>query len=157
MWLESGAPGMVLAVVRGDASLVRGYGETERGNHHVPDGDTLLRINSITKVFATEVLASLAAEGKISLTDTLQRFAGDKKVPMFGNEPITLLELATHTAALPREMGSAPEGANPRTWPTKEVRWAWLSTYALSWAPGTIASYSNIGFDLLADALEADI
>jgi len=155
MWMESGAPGMVLVVVRGDASLVRGYGETERGNHHEPDGDTLLRLNSITKVFTTEVLASLAAEGKVSLTDTLQRFAGDKKVPAYGKEPITLLELATYTAALPREIGSVPDGTNPRAWPTKEFRWAWLSKYTLSWAPGTDASYSNIGFDLLADALEA--
>jgi D-alanyl-D-alanine-carboxypeptidase/D-alanyl-D-alanine-endopeptidase len=155
MWMESGAPGMVLVAVRGDAGLVRGYGETERGNHHEPDGDTLLRLNSITKVFTTEVLASLAAEGKLSLTDSLQRFAGDRTVPRFGNGPITLLELATHTAALPREMGSAPEGTNPRAWPTKEVRWAWLPKYTLPWAPGTIASYSNIGFDFLADALEA--
>src|SRR5215471_10790115 len=79
MWMESGAPGMVLVVVRGDADLVRGYGETERGNHHEPSGDTLLRLNSITKVFTAEVLASLAAGGKLSLTDTLQRFAGDKQ------------------------------------------------------------------------------
>jgi D-alanyl-D-alanine-carboxypeptidase/D-alanyl-D-alanine-endopeptidase len=79
-----------------------------------PTGDTLLRLNSITKVFTTEVLASLASEGKLSLNDTLQRFSGDKKAPSFGNQPITLLELATDTAALPREMGSVPEGAIPR-------------------------------------------
>jgi serine-type D-Ala-D-Ala carboxypeptidase/endopeptidase len=155
MWMESGAPGMVLVVERGDASLVRGYGETERGNHHEPDGTSLLRLNSITKVFTTEVLASLAADGKLSLTGTLQRFAAGRTVPAFANKPITLLDLATHTAALPREMGSAPEGTNPRAWPTRDIRWAWLSKYTLSWAPGTIASYSNIGFDFLADALEA--
>jgi D-alanyl-D-alanine-carboxypeptidase/D-alanyl-D-alanine-endopeptidase len=154
LWMESGAPGMVLVVVRGDAGIVRGFGETERGNHREPNGNSLLRLNSITKVFATEVLASLAAEGKVSLTDTLQYFAGGKTVPAFGNAPITLLDLATHTAALPREMGSAPEGANPRAWPTRDDRWAWLPGYKLPWAPGTIASYSNVGFDLLADALE---
>lgn len=154
MFLASGAPGMVLVVVRGDHMLVRGYGETEKGNKRAPDGASLLRLNSITKVFATEVLASLAADGKLALTDPLQRFAGDAKVPTFGTRSITLLDLATHSAALPREMGDAPEGANPRAWPTREDRRKWLPAYTLPWAPGTIAAYSNVGFDLLADAME---
>jgi len=65
MFMTSGAPGMVLVVVRGDRSLVLGYGETEKGNKQTPDGNSLLRLNSITKVFTTEVLVSLAAEGKL--------------------------------------------------------------------------------------------
>jgi serine-type D-Ala-D-Ala carboxypeptidase/endopeptidase len=31
MFVNSGAPGMVLVIVRGDRSLVLGYGETEEG------------------------------------------------------------------------------------------------------------------------------
>ena len=154
MFLDSGAPGMVLVVLRGDHTLVRGYGETEKGNKHTPDGTSLLRLNSITKVFTTEVLVSLAAEGKLALTDPLHRFAGAATVPAFGARAITLLDLATHSAALPREMGNAPEGANPRAWPTRDDRWKWLPSYTLPWAPGTIAAYSNVGFDLLADAIE---
>jgi D-alanyl-D-alanine-carboxypeptidase/D-alanyl-D-alanine-endopeptidase len=154
LFLDSGAPGMVLVIVRGDATLVRGYGETEKGNKHTPDGTSLLRLNSITKVFTTEVLVSLAAEGKLALTDPLQRFAGATEVPAFGTRPITLLDLATHSAGLPREMGDVPEGVNPRAWPTREDRWKWLPGYKLPWAPGTIAAYSNVGFDLLSDAIE---
>src|ERR1700704_5563128 len=37
-WLSSGAPGLVLAVVRGDESLVLGFGETRPGNKVEPDG-----------------------------------------------------------------------------------------------------------------------
>lgn len=154
MFGESGAPGMVLVVVRGDSSIVLGYGEMKKGNKQKPDGDSLIRLNSITKVFTTEVLASLVAEGKLRLTDKLQRDAGDMKTPAFGDRPITLMDLATHSAALPREMGDAPDGAAPRTWPTRADRWAWLAKYKLPWAPGTIAAYSNVGFDLLADAIE---
>ena len=154
MFMNSGAPGMVLVVVHGGHSLVLGYGETEKGNKRAPDGNSLLRLNSITKLFATEVLVSLAAEGKLRLTDPLQRYAGKAKVPAFGTRPITLLDLATHSAALPREMGEAPPEAPPRTWPTREDRWKWLSGIKLPWAPGSIAAYSNIGFDLLADAIE---
>lgn len=154
MFIDSGAPGMVLVIVRGDRSVVLGYGETEKGNGRAPDGKSLLRLNSITKVFTTEVLVSLAADGKLRLTGALQRYAGDVKVPMFGAHPITLLDLATHSAALPREMAGAPPDVNPRAWPTHADRWKWLPSYTLPWAPGTIASYSNVGFDLLADAIE---
>src|ERR1700761_4227707 len=69
MFMESGAPGMVLVVEHNGATLIRGYGETEKGNNHEPDGNTLLRLNSITKVFAGEMLVSLAADGKLALTD----------------------------------------------------------------------------------------
>jgi D-alanyl-D-alanine-carboxypeptidase/D-alanyl-D-alanine-endopeptidase len=152
MFHDSGAPGMVLVIMRGDATLMRFYGETEKGNHRSPDGTSLLRLNSVTKVFTTEVVAALAAEGRLSLTDPLQRFAGNVKVPRFNQRPITLLDLATHSAALPREMGDPPQGMNPRAWPTFKDRWDWLPGYTLPWAPGTVAAYSNVGFDLLADA-----
>ncbi len=135
MFVNSGAPGMVLVIVRGGRSLVLGYGETEKGNKHTPDGNSLFRLNSITKVFATELLVSLAAEGKLSITDPLQHYAGKTKVPAFGTRPITLLDLATYSAALPREMGDAPEGVFSRAWPTREDRWKWLPSYKLPGHP----------------------
>ena len=46
--------------MRGDRSLVLRYGETEKSNKQTPDGNSLLRLNSITKVFTTEVLAQPA-------------------------------------------------------------------------------------------------
>jgi len=87
MFAESGAPGMVLAVVRGESSVVLGYGETERGNGQAPDGRSLFPVNSIAKVFATEVLASLTAKGRVRLTDTLQQHAGGMHVPPAGTAP----------------------------------------------------------------------
>jgi serine-type D-Ala-D-Ala carboxypeptidase/endopeptidase len=155
MFMESHAPGMVLVAVRGSEPIIRGYGETAPGSKKEPDGNALVRLNSITKVFATEALGTLAVERKLALTDALQTYLHDVHVPDFNGQPMTLLDLATHTAALPREMGEAPRGAPPRTWPTFTDRMKWLATYQLPWAPGTIASYSNVGFDLLADALAA--
>ncbi len=104
---------MVLVVVRGDGTLIRGYGETEKGNGHTPDGTSLLRLNSITKVFTTEVLVALAAEGKLALTDPLQRFAGDAKVPQFAARPITLLDLATHSGGVAARDGRRPRRRQP--------------------------------------------
>lgn len=38
-------------------------------------------------------------------------------------------------------------------WPTREQRWKYLSTAKLKAAPCSQAAYSNLAFDLLADAL----
>jgi D-alanyl-D-alanine-carboxypeptidase/D-alanyl-D-alanine-endopeptidase len=154
MFMESHAPGMILVAIQGDDQIVRGYGETTSGNKQEPNGDSLFRLNSVTKVFTTEALVSLVVDGKLRLTDPLQRFGADAKVPEFEGHKITLLDLATHSGALPREMGEAPPGAGARNWPTRADRWKWLPGYRLPWEPGSIAAYSNIGFDLLADAIE---
>jgi len=161
MWLSSGAPGLVLGAVDGNDTIVVGYGhvrppgEQPRQPNPEPDGRTLIRLGSVSKAFAGELLASLVIEGRVRLTDPLQQFVpANVAVPKFGGRSITLLDLATHSAGLPREMGYAPDGTPPFTWPTRADRFAWLSKQSLGWAPGSVAAYSNIGFDLLGDALE---
>jgi D-alanyl-D-alanine-carboxypeptidase/D-alanyl-D-alanine-endopeptidase len=155
MFIESGAVGMVLAVVQGDDEVVVGYGETAEGNDQMPDGKTLLRLGSNSKAFAGGLLGALAASGEVSLTDPLQRFAPEGiTVPHFDGRTITLLDLATHAAALPRELPlDPPPNAPPFAWPTAADRFAWLADYTLPWAPGSVAAYSNVGFDLLSAAL----
>jgi serine-type D-Ala-D-Ala carboxypeptidase/endopeptidase len=155
MFLESGATGMVLAVVHGDDHMVVGLGETAQGSGREPDGKSLVRLGSISKALAGELLGGLAAEGRLSLTDPLSRYAPDRvHVPEFDGRAITLLDLATHSAALPRELPmAAPAGTAPFAWPTAADRFAWLTGQELPWAPGSIAAYSNLGFDLLGAAL----
>jgi serine-type D-Ala-D-Ala carboxypeptidase/endopeptidase len=155
MFMESGATGMVLAVVHGDDDLVVGFGETAKGSGQEPDGTTLVRLGSISKALAGELLGGLAADGRLSLTDPLQHYAPvGAHVPDLDGRPITLLDLATHTAALPREMPVAPpSGAAPFAWPTTADRYDWLAEQKLPWAPGSVAAYSNVGFDLLGAAL----
>ena len=154
MFLSSGAPGMVVALVRGPENLVLGLGETTKGNSQEPNGRSLFRIGSISKAMAGELLAELVAEGKLRLSDPLQRFAPEgKTVPSVGGQAITLLDLATHSAGLPRELESVPEGRMSLTWATKEELWNYLGSAKLLWPPATAAAYSNVGFQLLGDAM----
>ena len=44
-------PAFVIGVIRNGETVVRGYGEIAKGSGKEPDGDTLMRIGSITKVF----------------------------------------------------------------------------------------------------------
>jgi serine-type D-Ala-D-Ala carboxypeptidase/endopeptidase len=153
MFMESGPTGMVLAVIKGDNDLVVGFGETANGSGKEPDGKTLLRLGSISKAMAGELLGGLAAAGRLSLTEPLQSYApAGVPVPEVGGRPITMLDLATHAAALPRELPS-PAGAAAFAWPTTAHRFDWLADQKLPWAPGRAVAYSNVGFDLLGAAL----
>jgi D-alanyl-D-alanine-carboxypeptidase/D-alanyl-D-alanine-endopeptidase len=119
----------------------------------LPDGETLVRLQSISKLFASSLLASLAAEGRVKLTDPLQRYApGGARVPQAPDAPpITLLNLATHTAGLSRNLPTGEDELSE----TAADRWAWLTRQRRLPPPGRFAHYSNYGFDLLGDALAA--
>jgi D-alanyl-D-alanine-carboxypeptidase/D-alanyl-D-alanine-endopeptidase len=152
---QSAATGMVLVVVRNRDVMIQSYGETFPGSGERPNANSLVRLCSISKVLAADLLMQLAKENKLALTDPLQRFAPpDAIVPKSaGGTPITLRDLATHTAGLPREVGAYPEETPHFTFPDQTYRWTWLPKRRLISRPGTVALYSNIGFDLLGDAL----
>jgi D-alanyl-D-alanine-carboxypeptidase/D-alanyl-D-alanine-endopeptidase len=152
---QSAATGMVLVVVRNQEVMIKSYGETSPGSRVRPDSNSLIRLCSISKVLAADLLMKLANEGKVALTDPLQRFAPPNAiVPKgAGGTEITLRDLATHTAGLPREVSSYPAKTPHFTFPDETFRWTWLPKQRLLTRPGTAALYSNIGFDLLGDAL----
>jgi len=148
--------GLTLVVVDGNRTWQRYLGETHYGNHTPPQSDTLIRIASLSKLFTGEMLVSLAADGRLSPNDPLQKYApAGVAVPQGGKgQVIRLINLATHTSGLPREMpGERPADAPVFSWPTTGQRWQWLAQGRLNAVPGTRAAYSNLAFDFLADAL----
>jgi len=150
----SGATGMAMVVIDGNQRVFRSFGETRPGNNVRPQLDSVVRIASLSKLMTSEMLVKLLDQGRVRLDDPLSKYAPPgARVPTYQGTPITLVNLATHTSALPREQ---PGGAAVRpvfVWPTREQRWNWLATAKLKSAPGTQAAYSNLAFDLLADAL----
>jgi D-alanyl-D-alanine-carboxypeptidase/D-alanyl-D-alanine-endopeptidase len=152
---QSAMTGMVLVVVRNGEVAIKGYGETAPGSGRTPDATSEIRLCSISKVFAGDLLTRLSTAGTVSLTDPLERYAPRQvKVPRGpGDTPITLEDLATHTSGLPREVLPSPAKAPHFTFPGHAARWAWLPKQTLRFPPGTTALYSNAGFDLLGDAL----
>jgi D-alanyl-D-alanine-carboxypeptidase/D-alanyl-D-alanine-endopeptidase len=152
---QSAVVGMVLVVVRNNEILIKGYGETSPGSGRAPDANSELRLCSISKIFASDLLTRLSTAGTVSLTDPLLRYAPSHVTIPEGpaETQITLLDLATHTSGLPREVLPSPAHTPHFTFPSYAARWAWLPKQKLTVAPGTTALYSNVGFDLLGDAL----
>jgi D-alanyl-D-alanine-carboxypeptidase/D-alanyl-D-alanine-endopeptidase len=115
IFLETKVPGLVVGVVRNGETVVRGFGEIADGSGKAPDGDTLMRIGSITKVFCGATLASMVADGKVGFTDRLQdRLGWDVTIPERDGKQIGLIDLATHASGLPREAEDSPARRRPR-------------------------------------------
>ncbi|MCK8539881.1 D-alanyl-D-alanine-carboxypeptidase/endopeptidase AmpH [Yersinia ruckeri] len=155
IFYNSGAMGMALVVIDNNQVVNRSFGETRAGNNVRPRQDSLIRIASITKLMTSEIMVKLADEGKLKLTDPLKKYAPKgAKVPAYNaKQPITLLSLASHTSGLPREQPGGPQKRPVFTWPTKSDRWQWLKIGKVTVPPGVRAAYSNLAYDLLADAL----
>lgn len=126
---------MVAAVIDGDHTYITGTNA---------NGQSLLRINSLTKTMTGEVLANLIFEGRVKLDDPLQLYAPPTWRGTRATNTITLRELAAHVSGLPRDM---PPGLS------RQGRWTWLARQKLPTAPRRIAQYSNAAYMILGDAL----
>ena len=124
IFLEAKIPGAIIGVIRNGETVVKGYGEIADGSGKTPDGDTRMRIGSITKVFAGATLASMVADDKVGFTDKLQdRLGWDVKIPERNGKSIRLIDLATHASGLPREAEDKPgETVRPRS-AARRIMW----------------------------------
>jgi serine-type D-Ala-D-Ala carboxypeptidase/endopeptidase len=157
LFVASRVPALVIGVVRDGQTSIQGFGRRADNTNEAPSADTLFRIGSVTKAFTGQVLASLAADGVVSLADPLTKYCPEFIAPLSdAGRPIRLIDLATHSAGLPREVPHEPGPPdNPFVHITREAFVAWLKSNPLLFTPGTAVSYSNFGFDLLAAALSA--
>ena len=154
LFLEHKVPALVIGAVRNGEVSIQGFGERSKGGA-APDGDTLMRIGSITKAFTGEVLAYLVAEDKVAFADPFTTLAPEIASGASADiQRIRLIDLATHSAGLPREVPHEPGPENdPFATVTREAFANWLKTDKLLFAPGTGVLYSNFGFNILAIAL----
>ena len=134
---------------------VVGYGRLSATDDRVPDGDTVFEIASITKVFTGILLAQAVVNGEVKLDDPISMYLPEGvTAPEYEGKSITLLDLATHTAGLPRWPYNVPVvGSNPFADYTMDQMYDFLSGYHLTRAPGSTYEYSSYGFGLLGNLL----
>lgn len=160
---RAGDPGLAVVVEERDPSAPNGlkttfydYGVRSTATK-VPIGqDTVFEIGSISKVFTGIVLAALDQKHVLQLTDPLQQYVpAGTTVPTFNDVPIKLVNLGTHTAGLPKNptdddtfVNHAHPNLPAGDFPAQQL-YDYLSTYKLTYVPGSKADYSNIGFALL--------
>jgi len=117
----------------------------------------LYEIGSISKVFTGVLLAQSIEAGELSLDDTLGRLLqGKAQIASPNTAAVTLRQLVTHTACLPRLPADFRQGSNPddpyRNY-GRERLWAAVAALQLPAAPPCEAVYSNFAFAIVGELL----
>jgi len=153
-WGKTVAPGAIVGVTVGDRTWTAVRGSTRRGTRVRPRLDDHTRIGSLTKTFVATLILQLADEGRLKLTDTLDRW-----MPWVPNaSQITV-----------RDLGDMGSGINTYTADQSfldtyfaDPRAAWTPIEVIKdgvslppkFAPGQGFFYSNTNFLLLAKIAE---
>jgi CubicO group peptidase (beta-lactamase class C family) len=142
---EEGPPGLALAIVDRDSLLVvRTFGLADRETRTPVRASTRFLAGSLSKVFTAIALLQLQEEGLVDVTRPVQDYLPWFRVHSPGG-PITLHQLLTHTAGLPRDRNDLP--SSPYTALA-------LRALRLRASPGSHFAYSNMGYQLLSLLIE---
>lgn len=157
-------PGIVVGVLLPDSTpRIFSYGVRDQRSRAKPDGQTIFPIGSISKGFVATVAAQLVQTGELSWNDTLEdRLPPDTPLSQDAKN-ITLLQLATHTAGLPRQPTTAKLlghfiqyiflGNDLYRHLDRDYLLRYLASFKAPSAPYH-PQYSNIGFAYLSYVLE---
>lgn len=150
----TGAVGLIGGVLRpAGEPWVYAEGTVEEGTERPPERRTIWQIGSITKTFTATLLARAVCRHQVRLDGELQPFVATP-LPTYGtynaSVPIRFVDAATHSAGLPLD----PRGVPPGGYSAQQM-YEYLRLYALAVEPGTSWNYSNTGFGLLANVLQA--
>src|SRR6266498_6020913 len=109
------------------------------------------RIGSITKMFTAAMILQLVEEGKLKLTDTLDKF-----FPQIPNaEKITIAQILAHRSGIPNVRRDRESQRNVNTTPiTKDEMLALIAKGTPDFEPDTKQTYSNSGYFLLGLIIE---
>src|SRR5437867_10425827 len=149
---------MVIGLVDQRGNRIFSAGKLDNGTTAEVNGDTIFEIGSITKTFTALLLLDMVKRGEMKLDDPVAKYLPESvTVPTHNGKEMTLLDLVTHTAALPRD----PDNLTPtRGLPenafadyTVEKLYAFLSSFSLDREPGSKFEYSNVGMALLGHIL----
>jgi CubicO group peptidase (beta-lactamase class C family) len=156
--LKANTVGLSIGILRYDVIKSYNYGETVRGNHKLPNENSIYEIGSITKTFTATLLAWYANAGKLKLNDPITKYLPDSVRANGALRNITLVMLSNHTSGLPRLPDNmqtrAVDPQNPYKYYSKEQLYGYLKSCKISSTPGEKYAYSNLGAGLLGTILE---
>ncbi len=109
------------------------------------------RIGSITKMFTAALVLQLVEEGKLKLTDTLDKF-----LPQVPNaKKITIVQILSHRSGIPNIRREQNAQGNVNTLPlTKDEHLALIVKATPDFEPDTKSLYSNSGYFILGLIIE---
>ncbi len=142
--VPDGLSGAVL-VARGDTIfLKRGYGLADRERRVPNTSETRFNIAALASTFTAAAILRLQADGRLQVTDPVERHLGDFPPD---REGATLHQLLTHTSG----MGA---GGAPLDLSSRQSFVASMKAAPTAGPPGDAFGYSDAGYTLLAAVVE---
>jgi len=148
---------LTIGVVSGrDLVWTRSFGYADMEKMVMATRSSVYRIGSISKQFTGLMLLQLAAEGKVHLSDPVEKYLPE--LSRIGERrpwapPITLVQLATMTSGMDREPANLPSYLKGPVSEWEKVMLAALNETKFAYEPDTRYFYSNIGYAMLGSSL----
>jgi CubicO group peptidase (beta-lactamase class C family) len=143
-------------VSEGKLIWTRSYGYADAERKIPARRETVYRIGSVTKQFTALMLLQLVEAGRVHFSDPVEKYFPEvnqirDRFPLA--PPITLIQLATHTAGIAREPDDSPTYTKGPVRDWEKTLIAALPRTKYAFEPGTRYYYSNIGYAILGAAL----
>jgi CubicO group peptidase (beta-lactamase class C family) len=143
-------------VADGRLAWTRSYGYADMEKKLPATSDSIYRIGSITKQFTALMLLQLVDQGKVHLSDPVEKYFPQinqvrGRIP--GAPPITLVQVATMTSGLDREPEDLATYLKGPVSDWEKVLIAALPHTKYASEPDTHFLYSNIGYAILGATL----
>ena len=151
--VADGVPGVIIMTRRGRqvSHVVAGLADQATGQPMRPQDK--VHIASITKTFVATVVLQLAAEGRLSLNDSVQRWLpGVVTGPGYHPAQITIRQLLQHTSGIPDYLNDTALFGNLQNLRPYEETWQPLQLVDIALGLGPPAHgwmYSNTNYILL--------
>lgn len=143
--------GLAVGVVEnGEIRFLKGYGETVAGSGDPVTPNTLFRWASVSKGVAADMVATLAADGKVSLADPVARYQTTLRLPAGDEYRATLADLLSHRLGLFSHANDSKleDGMDPHM-----LRQSLAQLHAIC-SPGTCWAYQNVAYDAASEVVE---
>lgn len=107
---ESSRVGLSIGIIKDGKEYFYNYGSTQKEKQILPTASTIYELASNSKTFSSTLLARAVLNKKVSLTDDIRKYLNqDYPNLQYDGTPITLLNLANLTSALPNWMPDSRE------------------------------------------------
>jgi CubicO group peptidase (beta-lactamase class C family) len=149
-------PGLSVAVVHKDGpEWVAGLGESDVATNHDATNETLFRVGSTSKAFASLSILKLVNEHKLSLQDTVRTLAPEI---WFENrwettDPVRIVDLLEHTTGWD-DLHPAENAKNAKGMSLRDGLDYYRTSRMSRWRPGTRMAYCNSGPSVAAYIVE---
>jgi CubicO group peptidase (beta-lactamase class C family) len=145
-----GAPAIGVAVVRdGKVVLAKGYGVADAEGSVAANENTGFQIASVTKQFTAAAIMMLVEDGKLSLSDPLNKFVPDVPAKWGG---VTVRQLLNQVSGIPNYT-AVGKLVNTKTYTKAEIL-NLVRDVPPEFAPGAEWQYSNTNYFLLGMIIE---